>query len=206
MGNWYPVRTMKKVISNTGNSGDIIDLRGFSDGIPWKNPQIFLSLFGYFPDTNMNKYYTQVTALGNDRFKLECYAAGYTYDTAIYPGDRMSSTILYGQTHIYQGPYYGVSMEYVADSSLGTIGQTCYESGNAFKSVYTGVMEGGLSNIHVATYTANFFSETQRNGLIKVVNTGLTYGGRFRNIAVITTPTKLQSGIPISWVAVEGDL
>ncbi len=206
MGNWYPVRAMKKIASGSGDSGTIIDLRTYSNGISWKNPQIFLSLFGYFPEKNMNKYYTQVTPLGDDKFKLECYGVGYVYDNAVYPGEKFSSTQLYGETHIYQGAYYGVSMEYVSNGSLGTIGQTCYESGVPFKTVYTGVLEGGLSNTHVAKYSANFFSTTPRNGLIKVVNTGITYGGMFTNIAIITQPSKFQTGIPISWVAVEGDL
>ena len=206
MGSWYPVRNMKKLISGGVNSGDIINLRDYSNNIPWKNPQIFLSLFGYFPDPDMNKYYTQITALGDDKFRLECYAVGYVYDNAIYPGDKVSSTLLYEETTIYQGPYYGVYMEYVSDGTLGTIGQTCYESGNPFKTVYTGVAEGGLSNRRVAKYTANYFSTTPKNGIIKVVNTGLTAGGRFTNIAIITQPSRIQSGIPISWVAVEGDL
>lgn len=206
-GDWFPVRTMKKMMRETGNSGDIIDLRTYSGGVPWNNPQILVSFFGYLPDLTKYRYYTKVESLGNDKYKLYCECIGFQYSDSYLVGNVACSDVIGATNVLFSGNYYGASFEYNASYGSppykGTAGQDAYASGTLFNSVWTSNAPNPLE--YVAFYSANTFTDYQRTGTISVVNTRKTTGGIFQNIRIFPTASTIVSGLPIQWVAVEGD-
>lgn len=206
-GDWYAFRTMKKMVKWSGNSGDILDLRSFSGGVPWNNPKIFVSFYGYIPDLTKNRFFTSYEDMGNDKFKILCQAVGFIYQDSFLAPDVVSNTTIGGSTVLYNGSFYGISFDYNGNTGThpvkGTAGQDAYINSNIFNSVLTS--NDPNPSVYCVFYSANFFSKTLQNGVVSVKNTRLTRSGIFQNIRVFPTPSTIATGLPVQVIAIEGD-
>ncbi len=206
-GDYVAVRTLKKMYKGSGNSGDIINLRDYSGGVPWNNPQIFVSFYGYIPDTEKNSYYTRYEHLGDDVYRIYCETVGYIYESSYLVADVPSNLTLGGTTNLFSGNFYGITFNfsgsYGLPPHLGTAGQNAYINSTIFNSILTSTDPN--PNTYATYYKASFFSENLQNGLVYVKNTQRTWSGVFQNIRIFPKYNRVATGLPIQYVIVEGD-
>lgn len=206
-GDYVAVRTMKKMYKSSGNSGDIINLRDYSGGVPWNNPQIFVSFYGYIPDTSKNSFYTKYEHLGDDRYRILCEAVGFVYSSSYTIADVPSNLTTGGTTYLFNGNFYGITFDfsgsYGIPPHLGTAGQDTYLNSTIINSVVSSTDPN--PNTYIAFYRTSFLSENLQNGTVYVKNTQRTWSGVFQNIRIFPEKITVATGLPIQWVAVEGD-
>lgn len=206
-GNYVAVRSMKKMYKGSGNSGDIINLRDFSGGVPWNNPQIFVSFYGYIPDTTKNSFYTRYEHLGDDRYKIICESAGFVYSSSYLVPDVLCNLADGGTTNLFSGSFYGITFNFSGNSgtppNLGTAGQDTYINSTVINSVLSSTDPN--PSTYIAYYKTSFFSENLQNGVVYVKNTQRTWSGIFQNIRIFPERNAVETGLPIQYVVVEGD-
>ena len=197
MGDWVAFRQMKKFIQGTVQSGTILDLRNYTNGVPWENEKVFLNMYSYLPDFNKMKYYAEAIPQGNNKYQIICRLVGYDYTTAIRVPDINVDPNAEWVT-LYNGAFYGVNFTYNNEGTLGSEGHRAYANGNLFSE------HKGSRVEKIAGYQATYFNETQQNGAIVLNQSAKSYAGKLTNIVIFTKPAEFKE-LLVNFVAVEGD-
>ena len=197
MGEWVAFRQMKKFAQETIKSGTVVDLKNYTEGVPWENEKVFLSMYSYLPDFTKMKYYADAIPQGNNKYLILCRMIGYDYASAIRIPD-INVDPNAGWITLYNGPFYGVNFTYNNAETLGAEGHRAYANGNLFSEHVGSRIE------KIAGYQATYFNENQQNGAILLNQFARSYGGKLTDIVIFTKPAAIKE-LLVNFIAVEGD-
>ena len=198
MGQWVVFNQIKKFVEGTISSGTILDLKKYTNGMPWENEKVFLTMYSYLPDFSKMRYYAEAIPLGNNRYQIVCRLVGYDYTTAIRIPEMIVNPSQEWIT-LYSGAFYGVSYAYHNNGTFGIEGtHKAYANGNLFLEKH------GDRNNRIAGYQGTYFSPTQQNGSIVVQQTGTIYGGKLMDIVIFTQPAEYKE-LLVNFIAIEED-
>ena len=197
MGEWVAFRQMKKFAQETIRSGTVVDLKNYTEGVPWENEKVFLSMYSYLPDFTKMKYYADAIPQGNNKYLILCRMIGYDYASAIRIPD-INVDPNAGWITLYNGPFYGVNFTYNNAGTLGAEGHRAYANGNLF------LEKIGDRNNRLAGYQGTYFNPVQQNGSVVIQQTGRIYGGKLMDIVIFTQPAEYKE-LLVNFIAIEED-
>lgn len=195
MGEWVEFRQVKKFAEGTIKSGTILDLKTHTNGMPWENERIFLTMYSYLPDFKKMRYYAESIALGDNKYQIICRLVGYDYTTSVtLPNINIAPNTEW--IILYTGKFYGVTYSYNNMGTLATEGHKAFANGIQF------VDKVGTPYQKLLGYQGSYFTDTEQNGSIRVQQIGNNYGGQFQNITIFTQPAEIKE-LLVNFIAIE---
>ena len=79
--NWRTYNILRKYATGTARHGDIVDLRTYSNGVPWKNSQMCVGLKEITLHEDTVTIETNAEKLSENEFKITCYSKNVTRGT-----------------------------------------------------------------------------------------------------------------------------